>query len=174
VRACVTLNIGLAGEGAGISNGTPASGAGEPSTAAARLPSKSAKKNKKKKVTLHIVRYHSPQHLPALSKTSPVLCIGSFMRLPAACFRHVAQQRTGNVHQIGRLFEDRLICAQAKKEFVPLPTVEALVACDSVPWSIGFTQRLGRHVMATRDIAAGKAACLQHALRYEQTHASVA
>lgn len=103
VRACVTLNIELAEEGAGISNGTPASGAGEPSAAAARPPSKCVKKNKKKKVTLHIVRYNTPQHLPALSKTSPVLCIGSFMRLPAACFRHIAQQRTGNVHQIGGL-----------------------------------------------------------------------
>lgn len=57
---------------------------------------------------------------------------------------------------------------------MPLPSVEALVACDSVPWSIGFTQRLGRHLMATRDIAAGKAAYLQHAQRYEQTRASVA
>ena len=36
-----------------------------------------------------------------------------------------------------------------------MPTVEAVMASGSVPWTVAFTQRLGRHVVATRDIAVG-------------------
>lgn len=45
--------------------------------------------------------------------------------------------------------------AQAKREFVGLPAVDALLAGGAVPWSLAFSQRLGRHVIATRDIQPG-------------------
>lgn len=44
---------------------------------------------------------------------------------------------------------------KAKKQFEPLPAVEALLGGSAVPWTVAFTQRLGRHVVATRDIPAG-------------------
>lgn len=40
-----------------------------------------------------------------------------------------------------------------------LPAVEELLSSGAVPWSIAFTQRLGRHVTASRDIEPG--ACLR-------------
>lgn len=48
------------------------------------------------------------------------------------------------------------MCGQAKKEFVPLPAVEALLYSGAVPWSLAFTQRLGRHVVTSRDIQPGE------------------
>jgi hypothetical protein len=43
---------------------------------------------------------------------------------------------------------------------VGLPAVNALLAGGVVPWRLAFSQRLGRHVIATRDIqpGAGRAA----------------
>ncbi len=40
-----------------------------------------------------------------------------------------------------------------KKGFVALPALDA--AEPSLPWSVAFTQRLGRHGVAKRDIVAG-------------------
>ena len=40
-----------------------------------------------------------------------------------------------------------------KKAFVALPALDA--AEPSLPWSVAFTQRLGRHGVAKRDIMAG-------------------
>lgn len=37
-----------------------------------------------------------------------------------------------------------------------MPAVDALTAGGWVPWTVAFTQRLGRHVIATRDIAVGE------------------
>ena len=45
--------------------------------------------------------------------------------------------------------------AQAKREFVGLPAVDALLAGGVVPWTLACSQRLGRHVIATRDIQPG-------------------
>ena len=56
---------------------------------------------------------------------------------------------------IPSMVDHSLLQAQAKKEFVPLPAVDALVASGAVPWAIAFSQRLGRHVIATRDISPG-------------------
>ena len=52
------------------------------------------------------------------------------------------------------MVSDRCIL-QAKREYVGLPAVNALLAGGVVPWSLAFSQRLGRHVIATRDIQPG-------------------
>lgn len=78
-------------------------------------------------------------------------------------FRRMTSAFLGRPSQIAliRHPESRCICAcqlQAKKhEFVPLPAVDALLRGGAVPWAVAFTQRLGRHVVATRDISAGDA-----------------
>lgn len=43
---------------------------------------------------------------------------------------------------------------QTKKTFVPLPSLEQLQG--RLPWHIAFSQRLGRHAIASRDIEAGE------------------
>ena len=43
---------------------------------------------------------------------------------------------------------------QTKKTFIPLPSLEQLQG--RLPWHIAFSQRLGRHAIASRDIEAGE------------------
>ena len=42
---------------------------------------------------------------------------------------------------------------KGKKKFVPLPALEALQG--KLPWKVAFTQRLGRHAVATRPLQPG-------------------
>ena len=55
-----------------------------------------------------------------------------------------------------------------------LPAVDSLTAGGAVPWTIAFTQRLGRHVTATRDISAGAAtiSCFSSRVPVESPKAS--
>lgn len=43
---------------------------------------------------------------------------------------------------------------QAKKPFLPLPTLEAVQ--NKLPWQLVFSQRLGRHAVASQEITAGQ------------------
>ena len=56
-----------------------------------------------------------------------------------------------------KLFSSGVIsagCMQAKKPFLPLPTLET--AQGALPWQLTFSQRLGRHAIAWEDIHAGQ------------------
>lgn len=46
-----------------------------------------------------------------------------------------------------------LHASQAKKAFLPLPTLEAVQ--HQLPWHLAFSQKLGRHAIASQNIAAG-------------------
>lgn len=47
-----------------------------------------------------------------------------------------------------------MLSVQAKKAFVPLPSLEQVQ--EQLPWHIAFSQKLGRHAIASRDIQPGE------------------
>jgi len=56
----------------------------------------------------------------------------------------------------------QLPAVQVRKPFLPLPTLEA--AQHKLPWQLAFSQRLGRHAIASQDIAAGKCVLAEAAI----------
>ena len=57
---------------------------------------------------------------------------------------------------------------QNKKAFLPLPTLEAVQ--QSLPWHINFSQKLGRHAIATQDIPAGQCILSEDAVSAIPSH----
>lgn len=51
---------------------------------------------------------------------------------------------------------------QSKKAFVPLPVLEQVHS--NLPWQIAFSQKLGRHAIASRDIEAGEQVLAEEAV----------
>ena len=63
--------------------------------------------------------------------------------------------RTGACHLPQIIYRTSAsLLLQTKKTFTPLPSLEQLQG--RLPWHIAFSQRLGRHAIASRDIEAGE------------------
>ena len=59
--------------------------------------------------------------------------------------------------------------AQGKKTFVPLPSLEAVQ--HNLPWRLNFSQKLGRHAIASHNIPAGQCILAEKAVRAVPTQA---
>ncbi len=88
-------------------------------------------------------------------KKAKKVCMPSHLCMPTSSLATSTEYRCGWPDPC----MDRL---QTKKPFLLLPTLEAVQ--QKLPWQLAFSQRLGRHAIASQDIAAGQCVLAEDAV----------